>query len=82
MRRLHCSGCGTAWTAAEAGPFVPCPNCGCTLNTRLGLTAGLEDRPGLKLSPTLLWEYPTLEQWADHVVEPLRFGGSRPRPAQ
>lgn len=47
----------------------PFANYGLTSAVAVGLSGELEEWMGLELSPTLLWEYPTIETLAQHLFE-------------
>lgn len=53
----------------EVNPSIPFDRYGLDSATAVGLTGDLEDWMGKKLDPTLLYDYPTVETFAQHLAE-------------
>lgn len=54
----------------------PLAQYGLDSRTALSLSGELEDWLGRELSPTLVWDYPTIEELALHLARPLDGGQS------
>lgn len=53
----------------EIDPMVPFAHYGMDSQNALGLSGDLEEWLGAELSPTLVWDYPTVRQLACHLAD-------------
>ncbi|MBD2103370.1 acyl carrier protein [Leptolyngbya sp. FACHB-261] len=56
----------------EVNVTIPFDRYGLDSATAVGLTGDLEDWLGKRLDPTLLYDYPTVETFSQHLAEELR----------
>ncbi|MEB3357148.1 MAG: acyl carrier protein [Synechococcales bacterium] len=56
----------------EIDPTVPFDCYGLDSAVAVGMTGDLEDWLGQRLDPTLLYDYPTVESFAQHLSEELK----------
>jgi acyl carrier protein len=57
---------------AEIDIREPFANYGLTSVASVSLTGDMEDWLGLRLSPTLAWDYPTVEELAQHLAREVK----------
>lgn len=65
---------------AEIDIREPFASYGLSSTAAVGLTGDMEDWLGLRLSPTLVWDYPTIEELAQHLASEVKIkeaGGAR-----
>ncbi len=56
----------------EVDVTIPFDRYGLDSATAVGMTGDLEDWLGRKLDPTLLYDYPTVETFAQHLAEEFK----------
>jgi acyl carrier protein len=54
--------------SADIDPTLPFASFGMDSQNALGLSGDLEDWLGVELSPTLVWDYPTVRQLSCHLA--------------
>ncbi|MGW1915856.1 acyl carrier protein [Streptomyces sp. NPDC002076] len=66
---------------ADIGPQVPLATYGLDSVIALSLCGDVEDEFGIVLDPTVAWDYPTIEELADHLagLVPADLPGSAAR---
>ena len=57
----------------EVNVTIPFDRYGLDSSVAVGLTGDLEEWLGRKLDPTLLYDYPTIEALAQHLVEEVKL---------